>query len=588
MDAAADAARPTVSFETSPQAYKHWKLTVDGAVATLGMDVQEDAGLSPDYRLKLNSYDLGVDIELADAIQRLRFEHPDVRVVVITSLKERVFCAGANIFMLRGATHAWKVNFCKFTNETRLAMEDASANSGIKFIAAVNGICAGGGYELALACDRILLVDDGNSAVSLPETPLLGVLPGTGGLTRVVDKRKVRRDLADIFATVAEGVKGKRAVEWGLVDAVAPPSQFKQRVAEYAQKLAAESDRPQRTPGITLSALNPDVAGDRIAYTHVAVEIDRDKRVATLTVTGPSDPQPSTTDEIVAAGDGFWPIQAFRELDDAVLRLRVNEPLIGTIVLKTRGDQSAMIRMDELLIANAGHWLVREAILLIKRTLKRLDVTARSLFALIEPGSCFAGTLFELALAADRSYMLDEPERDNRIALSAMNGRLRAEGATADQGRLRAEGATAGQGRLRAEGASAGEAVLPMANGLTRLETRFLGQPEHVANVLGRGGAFDPQGAVEAGLVSFAPDELDWDDEVRLALESRAALSPDALTGMEANLRFAGPETMETKIFGRLTAWQNWIFIRPNAVGPRGALTAYGSQSRPEFDFGRT
>jgi benzoyl-CoA-dihydrodiol lyase len=344
----------------------------------------------------------------------------------------------------------------------------------------------------------------------------------------------------------------------------------------------------------------------------VAVEIDRDKRVATLTVTGPSDPQPSTTDEIVAAGDGFWPIQAFRELDDAVLRLRVNEPLIGTIVLKTRGDQSAMIRMDELLIANAGHWLVREAILLIKRTLKRLDVTARSLFALIEPGSCFAGTLFELALAADRSYMLDDPERDNRIALSAMNGRLRAEGATAgqgrlraegatagqgrlraegataDQGRLRAEGATAGQGRLRAEGASAGEAVLPMANGLTRLETRFLGQPEHVANVLGRGGAFDPQGAVEAGLVSFAPDELDWDDEVRLALESRAALSPDALTGMEANLRFAGPETMETKIFGRLTAWQNWIFIRPNAVGPRGALTAYGSQSRPEFDFGRT
>jgi len=553
MDAAADAARPAVSFETSPQAYKHWKLTVDGAVATLGMDVQEDGGLSPDYRLKLNSYDLGVDIELADAIQRLRFEHPGVRVVVITSLKERIFCAGANIFMLRGSTHAWKVNFCKFTNETRLAMEDASANSGIKFIAAVNGICAGGGYELALACDRILLVDDGNSAVSLPETPLLGVLPGTGGLTRVVDKRKVRRDLADVFGTVAEGVKGKRAVEWGLVDAVAPTSQFKQRIVEYAQKLAAESDRPQGVPGITLRPLNPDVSGDRIAYTHVAVEIDRDKRVATLTVTGPSGPQPSTTDEIATAGDCFWPIQAFRELDDAVLRLRVNEPLIGTIVLKTRGDQSAMLRMDELLIANAGQWLVREAILLIKRTLKRLDVTARSLFALIEPGSCFAGTLFELALAADRSYMLDDPEQDNSVALSAMNS-----------------------------------GPLKMANGLTRLQTRFLGQPEHVADVLGRGGTLAPEEAVEAGLVSFAPDELDWDDEVRLALESRAALSPDALTGMEANLRFAGPETMETKIFGRLTAWQNWIFIRPNAVGPSGALTAYGSQSRAEFDYGRT
>ncbi len=378
------------------------------------MDVQEDAGLSSDYRLKLNSYDLAVDIELADAIQRLRFEHPEVRVVVITSLKERIFCAGANIFMLRGSTHAWKVNFCKFTNETRLAMEDASANSGIKFVAAVNGICAGGGYELALACDRILLVDDGNSAVSLPETPLLGVLPGTGGLTRVVDKRKVRRDLADVFGTVAEGVKGKRAVEWGLVDGVAPTSQFKQRVAECARSLAASSDRPTDSHGITLNALNPTVSDDRLTYRHVDVQLDRDKRVATVVVTAPSGPQPSSIDEIMAAGDQFWPLRAFRELDDAVLRLRVNEPLIGTIVLKTQGDQKAMLSMDEILLANAEHWLVRETVLLIKRTLKRLDMTARSLFALIEPGSCWAGTLFELALAADRSYMLDDPDRGQR------------------------------------------------------------------------------------------------------------------------------------------------------------------------------
>jgi benzoyl-CoA-dihydrodiol lyase len=553
MDAAANAVRPAVSFETSPETYRHWKLTFDGAVATLGMDVQEDAGLSSDYRLKLNSYDLAVDIELADAIQRLRFEHPEVRVVVITSLKERIFCAGANIFMLRGSTHAWKVNFCKFTNETRLAMEDASAHSGLKFVAAVNGICAGGGYELALACDRILLVDDGNSAVSLPETPLLGVLPGTGGLTRVVDKRKVRRDLADVFGTVAEGVKGKRAVEWGLVDGIAPTSQFKERVAECAHTLAASSDRPHDSRGITLHLLNPTVSDDGITYGHVDVQLDRDKRVATLVVTAPSGPQPSSIAEILDAGDQFWPVRAFRELDDAVLRLRVNEPLIGTIVLKTRGDHEAMRSLDELLLANADHWLVRETILLIKRTLKRLDMTARSLFALIEPGSCFAGTLFELALAADRSYMLDDPGQNNEVALSAMNA-----------------------GPLR------------MANGLTRLETRFLGQPDRVGELLARGGTFDPQQAVQAGLVSFAPDELDWDDEVRLAIESRAALSPDALTGMEANLRFAGPETMETKIFGRLTAWQNWIFIRPNAVGPTGALTAYGSQSRPEFDYGRT
>ncbi len=553
MEAATRAAKPNVSFETSPDRYKHWKLAFDGPVATLSMDVQEDAGLSPDYRLKLNSYDLGVDIELADAIQRIRFEHPEIRTVVITSLKERIFCAGANIFMLRGSTHAWKVNFCKYTNETRLAIEDASEHSGIKFLAALNGICAGGGYELALACDELLLVDDGNSAVSLPETPLLGVLPGTGGLTRVVDKRKVRRDLADFFGTIAEGIKGKRAVEWRLVDAVYPTSQFKQRVAERAKKLAEKSDRPADAPGIRLNPLNPQIGENGYKYSSVDLEIDRDKRVATLTVSGSGGEVPASVEEVVAAGDQFWPLRAFRELDDVLLRLRINEPMIGTIVLKTRGDQAAMLAMDAFLAAHAQHWLIREIVHFMKRTLKRLDLTSRSFFALIEPGNCFAGTLFELALAADRSYMLDDPEQANTIALSAMNG-----------------------GPLR------------MSNGLTRLETRFLADPQTVKDALAHDGPFEPQQAIEAGLVSFAPDELDWEDEVRLAIEGRAALSPDALTAMEANLRFAGPETMETKIFGRLTAWQNWIFIRPNAVGEKGALTAYGSQSRPEFDYSRT
>jgi benzoyl-CoA-dihydrodiol lyase len=553
MDAATQAAPPAVSFNTAPDRYHHWKLTFEGPIATLSMDVREDAGLSPDYKLKLNSYDLGVDIELADAVQRIRFEHPEVHSVVVTSLKERVFCAGANIFMLRGSSHAWKVNFCKFTNETRLAIEDASANSGIKFLAALNGICAGGGYELALACDEIVLVDDGNSAVSLPETPLLGVLPGTGGLTRVVDKRKVRRDLADVFGTVAEGVKGKRAVEWRLVDAVYPTSQFKQRVAVRATELAAKSDRPSSGPGVALTELTPDVSENAITYSAVSVEIERDKRVATLFVTGPDAAPPASVEAMQALGDQFWPLRAFRELDDALLRLRVLEPLIGTVVIKTRGDQGTMLAMDEFLVANREHWLVREIVLFVKRTLKRLDLTSRSFFALIEPGSCFAGTLFELALAADRAYMLDDPDQDNAIALSAMNS-----------------------------------GPLPMSNGLTRLQTRFLAEPQQVDKVLERGEPFDPQAALDAGLVSFAPDDIDWDDEVRLAIESRVALSPDALTGMEANLRFAGPETMETKIFGRLTAWQNWIFIRPNAVGPKGALTAYGSQSRPEFDFNRT
>jgi benzoyl-CoA-dihydrodiol lyase len=553
MATAEKASPPSVSLETSPDRYRHWKLAIDGPIATLSMDVQEDAGLTPDYKLKLNSYDLGVDIELADAIQRIRFEHPEVHAVIITSLKERVFCAGANIFMLRGSTHAWKVNFCKFTNETRLAIEDASAHSGLKFLAALNGICAGGGYELALACDEIFLVDDGNSAVSLPETPLLGVLPGTGGLTRVVDKRKVRRDLADVFGTVAEGVKGKRAVEWGLVDRVYPTSQFKQRVAERAQELAAQSDRQSSGPGVVLNPLTPGVTGDRLEYSHVQLELDREKRVGTLTVTGPEGDQPSTADAAVTAGDAFWPLRAFRELDDALLRLRLNEPLVGTVIVKTRGDQAAMLAMDAFLLANQHHWFVREVVHFVKRTLKRMDLTSRSFFALIEPGSCFAGTLFELALAADRSYMLDDPEEENTIALSAANA-----------------------------------GVYPMSNGLSRLQTRFLGAPQRVQEALDHEGAFDPQAALEAGLVSFAPDELDWDDEVRLAIEGRAALSPDALTGMEANLRFAGPETMETKIFGRLSAWQNWIFIRPNAVGEKGALTAYGSQSRPEFDFNRT
>jgi benzoyl-CoA-dihydrodiol lyase len=555
MKTAEQAAQPVVDFETSPDRYRHWKLAFDGPVATLSMDVQEDAGLSPDYRLKLNSYDLGVDIELADAVQRIRFQHPEVHAVVITSLKERIFCAGANIFMLRGSSHAWKVNFCKFTNETRLAIEDASEHSGIRFLAALNGICAGGGYELALACDEILLVDDGNSAVSLPETPLLGVLPGTGGLTRVVDKRKVRRDLADFFGTVAEGVKGRRAVDWRLVDAVYPTSQFKERVAGRARELASASDRPASGPGIALNPLNPAVTADGIRYSTVSLAIDRARRTATLTVGGPEAgaTQPQTPDAILAAGDQYWPLRAFRELDDALLRLRVNEPLIGTVTVRTTGDQDAVLAIDETLAANQDHWLVREIVHFVKRTLKRMDLTSRSFFALIEPGSCFAGTLFELALAADRSYMLDDPDQPNAVALSAMNA-----------------------GPLR------------MSNGLTRLETRFLGAPDTVARLVAEPRSYDAREALDAGLVSFAPDELDYEDEVRLAVESRAALSPDALTGMEANLRFAGPETMETKIFGRLTAWQNWIFIRPNAVGERGALTAYGSQARPEFDYHRT
>jgi benzoyl-CoA-dihydrodiol lyase len=542
-----------VSFDTRPDRYRHWKLTFDGPVATLAMDVQEDAGLSPDYRLKLNSYDLGVDIELADAIARIRFEHPEVHAVVVASAKARIFCAGANIFMLRGSTHAWKVNFCKFTNETRLAMEDASAHSGLKFLAALKGICAGGGYELALACDEIVLVDDSNSAVSLPETALLAVLPGTGGLTRVVDKRKVRRDLADIFGTLAEGVKGKRAVAWRLVDAVYPTTKFEAGVRERALALAAVSDRPASGPGIALNPLGAMASADSVAYSSVSLTIDRAKRVATLVVMAPQEPVESTPEAIMAAGDQFWPLRVFRELDDAILRLRMNEPEIGTVVLKTSGDPALVLGADAVLLRHGDHWLVREVIHFIKRTLKRIDLSARSFFAVIEPGSAFAGTLFELALAADRSYMLDDPDAPNVIQLSAMN---------------------------------AGE--YPMSNGLSRLQVRFYGEPETVGRVLAKTGPFDPREALEAGLVTSSPDEIDWEDEVRLAVESRAALSPDALTGMEANLRFVGPETMETKIFGRLSAWQNWIFQRPNAVGPKGALTSYGTSDRAAFDFGRT
>jgi benzoyl-CoA-dihydrodiol lyase len=548
-----DAPLRMVTFETHPDRYQHWKLAFDGSIATLSMDVREDAGLSTAYRLKLNSYDLAVDIELADAVQRVRFEHPEIRAVVVTSLKERIFCAGANIMMLRESSHGQKVNFCKFTNETRLAIEDSSRHSGIGFLAAVNGTCAGGGYELALACDEILLVDDGNSTVGLPEAPLLGVLPGTGGLTRLVDKRRVRRDLADVFSTLVEGVKGKRAVDWRLVDAVYPTSQFKDGVLRHARAIAARSDRPAAGRGVSLGRLAPAVTDTAITYSAVSLRLNREKRTADLTVQAPTGPQPTTAEAILAAGDRFWPLRAFRELDDALLRLRLNEPEIGTVVVRTQGDLDQVLAVDRTLAEHQSDWLVREIILLMKRTLKRLDLTARSFFACIEPGSAAGGSLFELALAADRSYMLDDPDRDNHVALSPMNGGL-----------------------------------LPMSNGMSRLQSRFLQDPDKPARLLADPRRLGPPEAADLGLVSFAPDDIDWGDEVRLAIEARAAFSPDALTGLEANLRFAGPETMETKIFGRLTAWQNWIFQRPNAVGATGALQSYGRAGRPEFDWKRT
>jgi len=536
-----------ITFDTDPQHYRHWRLACDGSVATLTLDVAEDGGLNPGYRLKLNSYDLGVDIELHDALNRIRFEHPEVRVVVLAGGKERVFCAGANIYMLGQSSHAEKVNFCKFTNETRNGIEDASARSGLKFIAAVNGACAGGGYELALACDEIVMIDDRSSTVSLPEVGLLGVLPGTGGLTRLVDKRRVRRDLADVFCTTAEGVRADRAKAWGLVDRVALPARFKELVAERAAALATGSDRPADAAGVPLEPLERRIGERGYRYRWVAVDIEPARRVATLTVTGPRAGElAGTLTDIIAAGAKWWPLAVARELDDALLLLRANQHEIGTWMLKTAGNPDAVLACDRAMAAHRNHWFVRETIGLLRRTLQRLDVSSRSLFAVIDEGSCFAGALFELVLAADRSYMLAEGPR---IALSALNF-----------------------------------GDLEMVNGRTRLATRFNAEAAAVALERHAGAPLDGAAALDLGLVTFAPDELDWEDEIRLALEERASLSPDALTGLEANLRFAGAETVATKVFGRLSAWQNWIFSRPNAVGENGALKRYGSGIRARFD----
>jgi benzoyl-CoA-dihydrodiol lyase len=536
-----------ITFDTDPSRYRHWRLACDGPIATLTLDVAEEGGLSPGYRLKLNSYDLGVDIELHDALNRIRFEHPEVRVVVLTSGKERIFCAGANIYMLGLASHAEKVNFCKFTNETRNGIEDSSVHSGLKFIAAVNGACAGGGYELALACDEIVMVDDRSSTVSLPEVPTLGVLPGTGGLTRLVDKRKVRRDLADVFCTTAEGVRADRAEAWGLVDRVAPPARFPRVVAERAAALATESDRPANAACVPLVPLERSIDEHGYRYRWVAVDIEADQRFATLTVRGPqADEVPGALAEIGAAGARWWPLAMARELDDALLMLRANHHDIGTLVLKTSGEPNAVLACDATMAAHRDNWLVRETIGLLRRTLQRLDVSSRSLFAVIDEGSCFAGSLFELALAADRSYVRAEGPR---VALSPLNFR-----------------------------------DLEMVNDRTRLATRFNEAAAGVALERHAGVLLDAAAALDLGLVTFAPDELDWEDEIRLVLEERASLSPDALTGMEANLRFAGGETVATKIFGRLSAWQNWIFSRPNAVGDNGALKRYGSGVRARFD----
>ena len=544
-----------VDFRTDPSKYKHWKLRVDGAVATLAMDVQEDGGLVPGYELKLNSYDLGVDIELYDAVQRLRFEHPEVGAVLLTSGKERIFCAGANIRMLAQSSHGWKVNFCKFTNETRNGIEEASAESGQAWICAIGGACAGGGYELALACDWIVMADDRTTTVALPEVSLLGVLPGTGGLTRLVDKRGVRRDRADFFCTVEEGVKGQRAVEWRLVDEVVPRTRLEEIARQRAEERAAGTDRPRDGAGVQLFPLARELDGDRVRYPHVTCAIDRTRGLAEITVAGPAASPPLDPAGVRALGCEFWPLALARELDDLILHLRTNEAAIGLWVLRTEGDADRVAAYDRLLAEHRTDWLVREIRLYLRRTLKRLDVTSRSIFALVEPGSCFAGTLLELALAADRAYMLDGPrERDDRPPATVRLGEVNF-------------------------------GLYPMPNGLSRLQSRFLGEPGRVDELRGRlGHDLDAGAALKAGLVTFAPDDIDWDDEVRMAIEERAAFSPDALTGMEASLRFAGPETLESKIFARLSAWQNWIFQRPNAVGEQGALRVYGTGQRAGFD----
>ena len=545
-----------VEYQTHPSQYRHWKLSFNGPVATLAADFDENAGLRPGYKLKLNSYDLGVDIELNDAINRIRFEHPEVRTVVVTSAKEKVFCSGANIFMLGVSSHSWKVNFCKFTNETRNGLEDSSTHSGLKFLAAVNGACAGGGYELALACDEIILVDDRSSAVSLPEVPLLGVLPGTGGLTRVTDKRKVRHDLADIFCTTNEGVRGKKAKDWRLVDDIAKPAQFAATVQARALELAAQSDRPADGKGVTLTALDRSITANALTYTHVTVDIDRAKRTATFTVKAPTGAQPTDVAGIEAAGASWYPLQMARELEDAILQMRTNELDIGLWLIKTEGDAAGVLALDATLQAHASHWLVRETVGLLRRTFSRLDVSSRSLYALIESGSCFAGTLLELALACDRSYHLALPDDEAaapKITVTAQNF-----------------------------------GAYPMVTGESRLARRFYNEAPAMDAVRAvQGQALDADAAFALGLVTSNPDDIDWADETRIAIEERVAMSPDALTGMEANLRFNGVENMFTRVFGRLTAWQNWIFQRPNAVGEKGALKVYGKGDKAVFDWNR-
>jgi benzoyl-CoA-dihydrodiol lyase len=545
-----------VTFDVSADARRHWRVSIDGRVATVAMDVSEDAGLKPGYKLKLNSYDLGVDIELHDVLQRIRFEHPEVACVVLTSAKPRIFCAGANIYMLGTSSHAWKVNFCKFTNETRDGMEDSSRHDGLRFLAALNGTTAGGGYELALACDEIVMTDDRSSAVSLPEVPLLGVLPGTGGLTRVVDKRKVRRDLADLFCTNPDGVKADRAKAWGLVDEIAAPAKFAELTRARALALVAGSPRKADSKGIQLNPLNRKIDDAGFHYEFVDVAFDRAARTATLTVRGPEGDQPQTVEAIHALGDRWWPLAMGRELDDAILMLRTNELELGLVLLKTSGSVEAVLASDSVVMKHKEDWLVRETIGLLRRTFARLDVSSRSLFAIIERDSCFAGILFELALAADRSYMLalaEEEGESPKIALDQLNFGL-----------------------------------LPMVNGRSRLATRFSGDKEKLAAIQSVSGkALSPAEALEQGLITVAPDDLDWEDEIRVAIEERVSLSPDALTGMEASLRFPGAETIETKVFGRLSAWQNWVFIRPNATGENGALKKFGTGSKSNFDWER-